>query len=181
MTPGFATPTLISITGFAATGKSTVSAMLSRHYRIPRLEVDSLRDVIRESEEFPGDDGNSTGLTKQVIFALAHSFLLCEVSVILDTHMWRMRGWNRLDRLIAEGGNVSAHKFILYCPYEVCVERVEARRHQEPGHVLGKHNLEDHRFKWESLYALDVPDAITIDATRSPAEVFQDIVQRLSV
>lgn len=178
---GFATPTVISVTGFAGTGKTTISTQLSTHFHIPRLEVDALRDVIRESEEFSGDDGNSTGLTKDVIFALAHSFLRCGVSVVLDIHMWHMRDWNRLQQLIADSGAVAAYKFILYCPYEVCAERVEARYQQEPGHILGRHNLEAHKFKWESLYTLNIPDAILIDATRSPAEVFQEIIQHLDV
>ncbi len=181
MTHNFAAPTMISITGFAGTGKSTISTQLSTYFRIPRLEVDALRDVIRESEEFPGNDGNSTGLTKEVIFALAHSFLLGEVSVILDMHMWHRRDWNRLHQLIAESGEIAAYKFILHCPFDVCAERVETRRQQEPGHVLGKHNIDAHKFKWESLYTLDIPDAVTIDATRSSAEVFQDIIQHLSV
>ena len=178
---GFATPTVITITGFAGTGKSTISTQLSTHFHIPRLEVDALRDVIRESEEFSGDDGNSTGLTKDVIFALAHSFLRCSVSVVLDIHMWHIRDWNRLHQLIADSGEVAAYKFILYCPYEVCAERVEARYQREPGHILGRHNLDAHKFKWESLYALNIPDAVLIDATQSPVEVFQEIIQHLDM
>jgi adenylate kinase family enzyme len=177
----FTTPTVITITGFAGTGKSTISTQLSTCFHIPHLEVDALRDVIRESEEFSGDNGNSTGLTKEVIFALAHSFLRCSVSVVLDMHMWHIRDWDRLHRLIAESGEIAAYKFILHCPYEVCAERVEARRQQDPNHILGKHNLDDHKFKWESLYTLNIPDAILVDATRSPVEVFQEIVQHLCV
>jgi adenylate kinase family enzyme len=84
MRQSFAKPTVISITGFAGSGKTTISTKLSTYFCIPRLEVDSLRQVIRESDEFPGDDGNSTGLTKEIIFALVRSFLTTGASVVLD-------------------------------------------------------------------------------------------------
>ncbi|MBN1878223.1 MAG: ATP-binding protein [Anaerolineae bacterium] len=177
----FNTPTLIVITGFAGTGKSTISTQLSNYYQIPRLEVDALRDVIRASEEFFGDDGNSTGLTKEIIFALAHSFLKCGVSVILDMHMWHSRDWDRLHKLIVESGKIITYKFILHCPYEVCAERVEARHQADPTHFLGKHNIDDYKFKWEALYALEIPDAVLIDATPPPVEVFNEIVKHLGV
>jgi predicted kinase len=173
-------PTVISITGFAGSGKTTISTELSRHFRIPRLEVDHLRQAIRESDEFTEENGNSTGLTKEIIFALTRSFLASGVSVVLDMHMWHLRDWKRLQHVIDESGEIAAYKFILACPYEICEERVEARRRQFPHHPLGKHNLDEHRFKWDALYTLNIPDAITIDANRSSVDVLNAILNHLS-
>jgi predicted kinase len=175
-----ARPTLVSITGFAGSGKTTISTEISKYFHIPRLEVDHIRQTIRECDEYTGSEGASTGLTKEIIFELTRSFLACGVSLVLDMHMWHIRDWNRLQQIITESGEIDVYKFILHCPYEICAERVEARRRQYPNHVFGKHNLDEHKFKWDSLYAFNVPDAITIDATKSSVDVLHAILQHIA-
>lgn len=63
--------------------------------------------------------------------------------------------------------------------FDVCVSRVADRVVPHDRVAVTAEELEEHRFKWEYITNAEIPDAIRIDATKSPESVFQEVVRSL--
>ena len=97
-------------------------------------------------------------------------------SLIFDQNMGRPFQWEKLKQICASVPGARMMTFILDCPYDLCVERFEARtEHPDLGYV----EIHEHKYKWDYLNDNDFPDAIRIDATQSENEVFADVMAYL--
>ena len=168
------TPRLIVVGGFAATGKSTLARSIGQALALPVYEIDLVAHAIANSTDFHGD--NPKGVAYDLFWVFAREHLENGNSLIFDQNMGRAHQWNRIERLRTVVDGVEVVTFILDCPYDLCVERFNARKeHPDLGEVV----LEDHKYKWDYLNDNEVPGAIRIDARRSEKEVFAEVMGHL--
>lgn len=168
-------PCLIVIGGFAGAGKSTLARRLGRELAVPFYEIDLVARTIADSPDFQGT--NAKGVAFDLFWMFAQTYLENGTSLIFDQNMGESRHWEKLKHICALVPQARMTTFILDCPYELCVERFEARtEHPDLGYV----EIHDHKYKWDYLNDNDFPDAIRIDAARSQDEVFADVMVHLS-
>ena len=168
-------PILIVIGGFAGAGKSTLARRLGRELAVPFYEIDLVARAIANSRDFQGT--NAKGVAFDLFWTIAQTYLENGNSLIFDQNMGRPRHWEKLKHICASVSGVRLMTFILDCPYDLCVERFEARtEHPDLGYV----EIHDHKFKWDYLNDNEFPDAIRIDASRSQDEVFADVLAYLA-
>lgn len=168
-------PCLIVIGGFAGAGKSTLARRLGRVLTVPFYEIDLVARTIADSRDFQGT--NAKGVAFDLFWMFAQTCLENGISLIFDQNMGQSRHWEKLVDICASVPDARMLTFILDCPYELCVARFEARtEHPDLGYV----EIHDHKYKWDYLDENEFPGAIRIDATRSPDEVFADVMTHLA-
>lgn len=167
-------PYLIVIGGFAGAGKSTLARRLGRTLALPYYEIDLVARAIADSPDFQGT--NSKGVAFDLFWVFARTHLENGNSLIFDQNMGQSWQWNQIKHLCALVPNATLITFILDCPYDLCIERFEART-EHPD--LGDVDIHDHKYKWDYLNDNEFTDAIRIDATRSQDEVFAEVVTHL--
>lgn len=172
---------LIVIGGFAGAGKSTLSRKLSRELSIPAFEIDHMHYAIRNSEGFQDCTLNSSSIAFDLFYSIAERLLQDGCSLILDQNMGRKITWNHVERLASNIANVELQVFILECPFDLCVSRVELRTEHPNLFEVTANDLHDHKFKWDFLKENNFQQAIRIDATRSQEEVYQDVLSKISI
>lgn len=167
-------PYLIVIGGFAGAGKSTLARSLGRALSIPFYEIDFVARAIANSHDFQGT--NPKGVAFDLFWALARTYLENGNSLIFDQNMGRPWQWRQIEDICASVPNAQLILFILDCPYDLCTKRFAART-EHPD--LGEVDVHAHKYKWDYLNDNEFPNAIRIDATRSPNEVFIDVLAHL--
>ena len=166
---------LIVIGGFAAAGKSTLSRRVGRVLNLPFYEIDLVGRAIADSRDFQGT--NPKGVAFDLFWALARTYLENGNSLIFDQNMGRPWQWQQIEQICASIPHAQAVTFILDCPYDLCLERFNARtKHPD----LGEVDVDAHKYKWDYLNDNVFPDAIRIDATQSEDAVFAEVMAHLA-
>ena len=168
-------PCLIVIGGFAGTGKSTLARNLGRVLNVPFYEIDLVARAIEDSRDFQGT--NAKGVAFDLFWVLARAYLENGNSLTFDQNMGRPWQWQQLQEICDAVPHAQMVTFLLDCPYELCVDRFEART-EHPD--LGQIDIHQHKYKWDYLNDNQFSDAIRLDATRSQEKVLADTVVHLS-
>lgn len=168
-------PYLIVIGGFAGAGKSTLAHRLGRALSLPFYEIDLVARAIADSRDFRGT--NPKGVAFDLFWVLARTYLENGNSLIFDQNMGRPWQWEQIKHIVGLVQDAQMVTIILDCPYDLCIERFNART-EHPD--LGEVEIHDHKYKWDYLSDNEFSDAIRIDATRSHDEVFADAMAHLS-
>jgi predicted kinase len=176
-------PILVAVGGFAGAGKSVVARRLARELRAPWLCSDTIGAPIRKrlGEKVTGWDAYGAGY--EVLFALAEEFLSDGCSVVADMSLGWSVQWERLDAIHATVPETAFVPLILRCPYDTCVERIQRRHLEDPGHYPpAERFMRQPQLTqvWDYLEALDRPDAHVIDASHDADTVYSAVRRRLS-
>ena len=116
---------LIVIGGFAGAGKSTLARSLGQALGLPFYEIDLVGKAIAGSKYFKGE--NPKGVAYDVFWAYARNQLENGCSLIFDQNMGQVWQWTKIKEICDSIAGVEQLTFILDCPYELCVERANAR------------------------------------------------------
>ena len=155
-------PTLIVIGGFAGAGKSTLALEIGKRMGIPVFEIDQMARSIRESPDFRGGQREHYGIAFDLFFSMARRLLENRCSIILDQNMGHAVIWENVERLIASIENFDLRIFILDCPFEVCLERVDQRSMHPNYKEVTAETVREHKYKWDFLEKNDFPSAARI-------------------
>ena len=169
-------PQMIVIGGFAGSGKSTLAKKLGNILSIPVFEIDHLARSIKESKDFRGGSRESYGIAFDLFFSLARSHLQNGCGLILDQNMGHAMTWENVRKFRDSLGNGEVMIFVLECPYELCLTRFASRVEHPNLKEVTIEDLDDHKHKWDYLNENELPDAIRIDATREPKDVFNEVL-----
>ena len=172
-------PRLIVIGGFAGAGKSILARQIGRRLSIPVFEIDFLARSINESPDFHGKGSEHYGVAFDLFFSLSRRFLEGGCDVILDQNMGRAITWKNIEELRTTVGDVDVKIFLLDCPFEICLERVEFRRDHPNYSEITIEELRDHKYKWDFLNENKLPNAIRIDATKPQGVVLKEVLGHL--
>ena len=170
---------LIIIGGFAGSGKSTLARNIGRTLALPVFEIDSIARSIQESRDFHDKSGNAYGIAFDLFFDFARHHLANQNSLILDQNMGHPLTWRNVDKLRATLPSADVIIFLLDCPYELCVARVDARTEHPTLDKVTAANLHEHKHKWDYLNEQELREAMRIDATRPQDVVFNEVMTYL--
>lgn len=177
MTTASSVPRLIVIGGFAGAGKSTLARSIGRELALPVYEIDLVARTIADSRDFHGT--NSKGVAFDLFWTFARAHLENGNSLIFDQNMGQPWRWGKLKEICASVPGAELVTFLLDCPYDLCIERFEARTEHPDLDEFADMSIHDHKFKWDYLNDNEFPGAIRIDATRTQEEVFTDVMAHL--
>lgn len=172
-------PRLIVIGGFAGAGKSTLGRSLSRALALPVYEIDLVAHAINNSQDFQGTKKEAKGVAFDLFWSFSRAHLENGNSLIFDQNMGQPWQWGKLKEVCSSVPGTELVTFILDCPYDLCIERFEARAEHPDLDEFAYIDIHDHRFKWDYLNDNEFPDAIRIDATRTQEEVLADVVAHM--
>jgi len=174
---------LIAIGGFPGSGKSVLAKYLSTEFSIPRLGSDTFGRGIKNSGGVMNGEIDAYWIAYDLIFDLCEEFLQSGLSVILDLNMGRAFHWDFLDEIIQKHPHVIFLPFILRCPRQLCMERVQ-RRHEKkpdyyepPGQFTSEENLSSIE---DFLNKLNRRDIHFIDATKKQLAVQEEVMRCIS-
>ncbi len=166
--------TLIVIAGFAGSGKSTVSKILSKKYSIPRLEIDFFgRESIKMDELKNISADKKFAISYKITFKLAKELLNNGQSVILDINMCNPLSWQELSKIRKYNKKI----FILKCPFEICKKRVGERFLLSPKkQLIDGWNVDEVKYKWDFIEKKNYKSIIKIDAAQNIKKVVKAII-----
>ena len=170
-------PRLIVIGGFAGAGKSTLVRSVGRALGITYYEIDLVARTIANSRDFHGS--NAKGVAFDLFWTLARAYLENGNSLVFDQNMGQPWQWGQIERVAAGVPGAEVVTFILDCPWDLCLERVEARSKHPDWSKCTVENIHRHKHKWDYVTDNEFPGAIRIDASRSQGEVFADVMSHL--
>lgn len=173
-------PRLIVIGGFAGAGKSTLGRSLGKALALPIYELDLVGHAIAESSDFHGAKREAKGVAYDLFWSFSRAHLENGNSLIFDQNMGQAHQWEKLREICASVAGAELIIFLLDCPYELCIERFEARTEHPELDSSAHVNIHDHKFKWDYLHDNEFPGAIRIDATRTQEEVFADVISNFA-
>lgn len=164
-------PTLIIIGGFAGAGKSTISTMLSKDYRLPIFGSDAVNDSIRSKLNLNFHDASPAAY--ETMWNLVIRQLKNGLTVVVDVHMCYDRTWQQVDEIYKQMPSVKIIPIILQCTIETHKQRIDLRGRTQKDHLnLGGDKLEDVIFKYEYIEELQRKDIIRVDANGTLGQVY---------
>ena len=171
-------PSLIVIGGFAGTGKTTVSRILSSELLVPRLGSDTMGRSIKASVDAQSGEIDAYRVAYDLLFRLCEDFLQCRISVILDITLgWEFQ-WRQIDEIIERQSRVRFLPIILRCSQEQAFERIRKRHQGRPDYYAPPEVFktgEKHRNIWNFLQALDRPEVHFVEASGDEAQVYDEV------
>jgi predicted kinase len=176
-------PALITVGGFAGSGKTAISRRLSAEFCIPRLGSDTLSRAIKNSAGTRNHDVNASWIAYDLLFSLCEEFVQAGISVILDLTMGWEFHWQRVDSIVHQYPRTLSLPIILRCPYQRCIERTRRRHEENPGYYAPPEFFEAeprNRSIWEYLVRLDRSDIHWVDAARPYDEVYEEVREYIS-
>jgi len=95
-------PVLIIITGIPASGKTTLARAITNRYQLPLLQKDIIKETLYDSMEHTNNAQSPMlgGVSLQLIFTLANTFLSAGQSVVLESNFHKDRDFEQLLTLI---------------------------------------------------------------------------------
>jgi predicted kinase len=171
-------PALITVGGFAGTGKTAISKRLSAELGIPRLGSDTLGRTIKKCIGTNSSQVHAYWIAYEVLFHLCEEFIQTGISTILDLTMgWEFQ-WQQVDSIMRQYPRALFLPIILRCPYEKCIERVRQRYEATPEYydppevyMTEPKNIGI----WEYLAKLDRPAVHFVDASEPHDKVYEQV------
>ena len=173
--------TLIVIGGPPGSGKTTAARRLSSELGTPLLGSDVVGRIIRSSEILPPEHREDAyRIAYEVVFGLCEHYLGLGLSVILDINMAWEYQWDRLDEIAHGHPNTPVLRFVLRCPKDVCLERIQLRLQTEPTRSGIAFFVDPVRaWVWEFFERLERSDASFVDAQGPEEAVYEEICRQI--
>ena len=175
-------PVLIAIGGFPGSGKTTIAQKLSVELGFPRLNSDSIGQLIRNSFNKNPTDLDPSWIAFDTLFFLCKEYIKHGSSVILDITLGWEFHWREIDRIIELYPQCSFLPIILDCEHALCLERIKNRIEKKTEDY--QKGLEYFKKKkvvniWTYLKSLDRKDAHFVDANDEIGRVYERVKYHL--
>lgn len=171
---------LIAIGGFPGAGKTAICRRLCSELNLPCLSSDTIGRTIEGSQGIREGQIEAYRVGYDVLFRLCDEFISSSASVVLDLTLGWSFQWRKLDGILERHPQTLFLPIVLRCPYELCMERLEARhrampdRYAAPEYFMNEPKVRD---IWKTLQGLNRPEVHFVEASGDEDQVYTQVKQ----
>ncbi|MDP1833809.1 MAG: AAA family ATPase [Candidatus Moranbacteria bacterium] len=171
---------LIVLGGFAGAGKTTLAEKLAADFNFSFFNPDDFNTALRNVLE--KDFHEVSFMAYDTLWHILKKNIGMGATCVLDANMCNDFTWKTLDGVKKEFKHLEIIPIILECTLETHKRRIEKRGIKDKEHLnLGGDKFENILHKYEFITKLDRTDIVRVDANGSPREVYEKVLEILSL